>query len=177
MALPDYIRVTQGTAIIAGSSGATGVTHTFSLDALANGAAQQSVLIDFGATFPRRVAVYFRVETGTAPTAGNTTELYIVSSWDGTTWPAKVTGSDGSYTLGTSDANLKQAGPPVVSLIATNDSNTVLGQDAVIYEPKGRYAVLIADNNLGVGYRDETTNSNNDSRVIIVPLPDTSEDT
>ena len=41
MPLPDYIEVTQGTAIIWGEAGATGptVTNTLSLDALANGAA------------------------------------------------------------------------------------------------------------------------------------------
>jgi hypothetical protein len=177
VAILNYIRVTQGTAIVLGPAGGAGVTHTMSLDALANGAAQQSVVIDFGATWPRRVAVYHRVETGTAPAAGTSSDVYIVSSWDGTTWAAKVGSGDGAYTLGTSDANLRQAGPPVVSLIATADANTVLGQDAVIWEPKGRYAVVICDNNLGVGYRDETTASDNGSRVVIVPLPDVSEDT
>jgi hypothetical protein len=37
MALPDYIQITQGTAIVWGESGATGptVTHKLSVDALA----------------------------------------------------------------------------------------------------------------------------------------------
>jgi hypothetical protein len=95
--------------------------------------------------------------------------LYLISSYDGSSWPAKVTGSDGAYTLGTADANLRQAGPPVVSLIATNDGNTVLIQAPVIWRPRGRYVVPISDNNLGQAYRDETTATDNGSRIILVP--------
>jgi hypothetical protein len=169
MALPDYIEVTQGTAIIWGESGASGVTAVCSLDALANGAARQGASVDLGANFADEYLVYFSVETGTAPTAGTTAEAYLVSSYDNTLWPAKVTGSDGAYTLGTSDANLRQAGPPVVSLVATNDGNTVLTQAPAIWRPRGRYVAPIIDNNLGQAFRDETTASDNGSRLILVP--------
>lgn len=169
MALPDYVEATQGTAIIWGEAGASGVTATLSLDALANGAARMGAAVDLGANFSEEYLVYLIIETGTAPTAGTTVDLYLVSSYDNTTWPAKVTGSDGAYTLGTSDANLRQAGAPVVSLIATNDSNTVLVQAPVIWRPRGRYVVPIVDNNLGQAIRDETTATDNDSRVILVP--------
>jgi len=177
MALPDYVRVTQGTAIVWGEAGASGVTATCSLDALANGAARQGASVDLGSSFARRYAVYLHVETGTAPTAGTTVDAYLICSRNNTDWGAKVTGSDGTYTLGTSDANLKQAGPPVISLIATNDANTVLIQPPVIWEPAGRYVTCIIDNNLGQAFRDETTATDNGSRLILVPLPDTSEDT
>jgi hypothetical protein len=169
MALPDYIEVTQGTAIIWGESGASGVTAVCSLDALANGAARQGASVDLGANFADEYLVYFSVETGTAPTAGTTAEAYLVSSYDNTLWPAKVTGSDGAYTLGTNDANLGQAGPPVVSLRATNDGNTVLTQAPAIWRPRGRYVAPIIDNNLGQAFRDETTASDNGSRLILVP--------
>jgi hypothetical protein len=171
MALPDYIEVTQGTAIIWGEAGATSptVTNTLSLDALANGAARMGASADLGAEFDDEYLVFMQVETGTAPTAGNTVELYLVSTWDTSYWPAKVTGSDASYTLGTSDANLRLAGAPVLSLIATNDGNTTLSQAPVIWRPRGRYVVPIVDNNLGQAFRDETTASDNNSRVILVP--------
>ena len=169
MALPDYIEVTQGTAIIWGESGASGVTAVCSLDALANGAARQGASVDLGANFADEYLVYFSVETGTAPAAGTTAEAYLVSSYDNTLWPAKVTGSDGAYTLGTSDANLRQAGPPVVSLVATNDGNTVLTQAPSIWRPRGRYVAPIIDNNLGQAFRDETTATDNGSRLILVP--------
>jgi hypothetical protein len=169
MALPDYIEATQGTAIIWGEAGASGVTATLSVDGLANGAARQGASVDLGANFADEYLVYLQVETGTAPTAGNTVEVYLLSSWDNTNWPAKVTGSDGAYTLGTSDANLRQAGPPAITLIATNDGNTVLTQAPTIWRPRGRYVAPIIDNNLGQAFRDETTATDNGTRIILVP--------
>ena len=169
MPLPDKIQIAQGTAIVWGEAGATGVTHTLSFDGLANGAARMGASADLGANWDDEYLVYYQIETGTAPTAGLTSDLYLISSYDGSSWPAKVTGSDGAYTLGTSDANLRQAGPPVVSLIATNDGNTVLIQAPVIWRPRGRYVVPISDNNLGQAYRDETTATDNGSRIILVP--------
>lgn len=169
MALPDKIQVTQGTAFVWGESGASGVTHAMSLDGLANGAARQGPYADLGANFDDEFLVYLAAETGTAPTAGTTVDLYLVCSHDGTNWPAKVSGSDASYTLGTSNANLRQAGNPVVSLVATNDTNTTLRQAPVIWRPRGRYVVPIFFNQLGQAIRDQATNSNNTSRVILVP--------
>jgi hypothetical protein len=172
MALPDSFKVSQGTAIIWGEAGASGVTHTLSFDALGNGSAIQGASADLTENWDRDYAVYLIIETGTAPTAGNTVDLYLVNSRDGSEWPAKVTGTAGSYTLGTSDANLRQAGPVVTSLIATADANTVLVQAPVVWRPIGRYVAPIADNNLGVAVRDETTATDNASRVILIPLVD-----
>ena len=169
MALPDYVEITQGTAIVWGEAGASGVTATLSLDGLANGAARQGASVDLGANFADEYIVELRVEAGTAPTAGNTVELYLISSTDNSNWPAKVTGSDGAYTLGTSDANLRQAGPPVATLVATNDGNTVLIQNQSIWRPRGRYVSPIVDNNLGQAFRDEMTATDNGSRVILTP--------
>ena len=169
MALPDKLQITQGTAIVWGEAGASGVTHTLTWEALANAAARMGASADLGANFEDEYLVFLVVETGTAPTAGLTLDLYLVCSHDNTNWPAKVTGSDAAYTLGTSDANLRQAGAPVVALIATNDANTVLRQAPVIWRPRGRYVVPIVDNNLGQAVRDETTATDNDSRVILVP--------
>lgn len=171
MALPDNIKIQQGTAIIWGESGALNptVTNTLSLDALANGAARMGAVADLGATFDDEYLVFLVVETGTAPTAGTTVDLYLVCSYDNTNWPAKVTGSDAAYTLGTNNANLRLAGAPVISLIATNDTNTELWQSPVIWSARGRYVVPIVVNNLGQAIRDETTASDNDSRVILVP--------
>jgi hypothetical protein len=98
--------------------------------------------------------------------------LYLVNSRDGSEWPAKVTGSDGAYTLGTADANLRQAGPAVTSLVATADADTVLIQAPVVWRPIGRYVAPIVDNNLGQAIRDEATATNNGSRVVLVPLID-----
>ena len=169
MALPDYIDLTQGTAIVWGEAGASGVTHTLSVDGLANGSARMGASADLGADFAERYLLYILVETGTAPTAGLTVDVYLQFSFDGSTWPAKVTGSDGAYTLGTSDANLRQAGTPY-SLIATADADTVLVQSPFVITPRGRYVVPILDNNLGQAIRDEATATDNGTRIILVPL-------
>lgn len=161
---------TMGTPIIWGQPSASGVTHDITVDALANGSARMGAYADLGANFAQKYAVYLYVETGTAPAAGNSVDLYLVCSHDGTTWPAKVTGSDASYTLGTADANLMQAGVPVVSLRATADANTLLGHAPSLWTPKGRYVVPILDNNLGQSIRNETTDTDNGTRIILVPL-------
>lgn len=173
MALPDYIAKTQGTAIVWGESGGTDVTHALTCDALANGAACQGTYADLGANWDQEYAVYLIGETGTAPTAGTTLDAYLVSNYKTTDFPAKLTGTAGSYTLGTSDANLRQAGPPVVSLIATADGNQALEQAPSVWRPRGRYVAPILDNNLGQALRDRATASDNLTRIVLVPLRDT----
>jgi hypothetical protein len=169
MALPDYLQITQGTAIVWGESGATGVTAICSLNNLANGAAQQGASVDLGANFEDEYVAILAIETGTAPTAGLTFDLYFGWSHDNTNWPAKMTGSNGSYTLGTSDANLRQIGPIVVSLIATADANTLLIQQSAIIRPRGRYVAPLVDNNSAQAIRNQTTASDNKSRVYLIP--------
>ena len=95
--------------------------------------------------------------------------LFRSYSHDNTNWPAKMTGSNGSYTLGTSDANLRQIGPPAVSLVVTNDANTLLIQASSIVRPRGRYVAPLVDNNSGQGTRNQATASNNLSRVYLIP--------
>lgn len=179
MALPDFFDVRLGTPwIVWGEAGATSptVTHTLSVDGLANGSARMGQAADLGENMAARYLLYILAETGTAPDARTTVDVYLQWSPDNVIWPAKVTGSDGAYTLGTSDANLGQAGRPF-SLIATADADTVLTQDPFIITPKGRYVVPIFDNNLGKAIRDEATATNNGTRVILIPYRDVLNDT
>lgn len=172
MALPDYFKQGQGTAVVWGEAGATGaatVTNTLSLDALANGSGRMGASVDLGSTWDMDYAVYLWVETGTAPTAGNTVELYFGCSHDNSTWSGKVTGSDAAYP--TTVANNKLLlGPPVSILVAPNDANTILRQQPVIWRPPARYIAPVVVNLLGQAFRDEATATNNDSRVILVPI-------
>lgn len=168
MALPDYFKIEQGTAVIWGESGGSGVTKTLSLDALANGSGRMGASADLGATWDEEYAVYLEVETGTAPTAGNTVELYLACSYDNALWPGKVTGSDAAYPTTVVD-NKKQLGVPAAILIASADANTVLVQGPTIWRPQARYVTPVVVNLLGQAVRDQTTNSNNGSRVILVP--------
>lgn len=169
MPLPDYIQLTQGTAIVWGESGASGVTAVCSLNNLAGGSAQQGASVDLGANWEDEYTAILAIETGTAPTAGNTYELYFGFSHDNTNWPAKMTGSNGAYTLGTSDANLRQIGSPAVVLTVTNDGNTLLIQTGSIIRPRARYVAPLVDNNSGQATRNQGTASNNLSRVYLVP--------
>lgn len=169
MALPDYVQITQGTAVVWGESGASGVTATLSLNNLANGSARMGASVDLGANWEDEYTAILAIETGTAPTAGNTFEAYLGFSHDNTNWPAKITGSDAAYTLGTSDANLRQIGTPAVSLTVTNDGNTLLIQAGSIIRPRGRYVAPIVDNNSGQAIRNQTTASNNLSRLYLIP--------
>ena len=169
MALPDSIQIKQGTAIVWGESGASGVTATLSLNNLANGSARMGAAVDLGENWEDEYTAILAIETGTAPTAGLTYEAYFGFSHDNTNWPAKITGSDAAYTLGTSDANLRQIGVPAVSLMVTNDGNTVLVQAGNIIRPRGRYVAPIVDNNSGQAIRNQATASNNLSRLYLIP--------
>lgn len=170
MALPDYFTHSAGTQVIWGEAGASGVTNTLTFEALANGAARMGAEVDLGATWCQLYFVELVIETGTAPTAGNTVSLYLACSQDGTNYPGGVTGSDAAYKAGEEAEWLAQLGNAVTILKATNDANTVQRQAPVIWIPKGRYVAPIVFNQLGQAFRDEATATNNDSRVILTPV-------
>lgn len=177
MTLPDYLKIEPGPAIVWGEAGASGVTHTLSLDALADGTARMGAVADLGAQWDREYAVMLVVETGTAPTAGTGVQLYLPCTHSTSYYPGGVTGSDGAWP---SDSNedewALQLGTPVTTLFATNDGNTVQVQAPVIWRPSGRYVVPVVDNNLGQAFRDEATATDNASRVILVPLRELIQD-
>ena len=165
MALPDYFKISFGTAVIWGENGAAGVTNVLTFEALAAAAARMGAVADLGASWDEEHLAYLIWETGTAPTAGGTVSLYLVTTDDTGRYPANVDGSDGAYTV----ANLVRAGAPVVTLRVTNDANTIMRQAPTIWRPAGRYAVPIVVNNTSQAGRDEVTATDNDGRVILIP--------
>lgn len=169
MALPDYFKAELGTAVVWGPASGTGVTATLSINALASGSAYQGAYVDLGAQFEDEYVLEAQVETGTAPTAGKTVDVWLISTDDTSRWPAKVTGSDGSYTVGTADANLQQAGIPQLQIVVTADANTALTQQGIIVRPAGRYVTVIYRNGMDQAIRNQGTPANNLSRVILVP--------
>lgn len=170
MALPDYFKVEPGTAIVLGESGASGVTVTLSFDALADGSGRMSAEFDLGAQYDEWYAVYIFIETGTSPTAGNRLDVYAASSFDGTTYPGGVSGSDGAWPADGNEDEWAAQLEPIGPYIATNDTNTIGVQAPVLWRPKSRYNCIVVDNNMGQAVRDEATATNNDSRIIIIPL-------
>lgn len=160
-----------GTAVIWGEAGASGVTATLSLDALASGSARMGAAVDLGADWDQEYLVEAMIESGTAPTAGGSIDVYLACSRDNTTWPAGVTGSDGAWPSdGNEDEWALQLGAPAISVIATNDANTLQVQQPVRWRPSGRYVAPVVDNNWSQAVRDETTATNNDSRIKLTPI-------
>lgn len=171
MALPDYVTREQGTAVIWGEAGASGVTNTLSFDALASGSAIMGASADLGANWHEEHILQLIIETGTAPTAGTAVDAYLAYSYDNSTWPAGVSGSAGAWPAdGDEDEWAKQLGTPAVSLIATADGNVTQVQNPVIVRPKARYVVPVVDNNMNQAVRDQATATNNTSRLILIPL-------
>lgn len=170
MALPDYIQSSQGTAVIWGEAGASGVTNTLSLDALASGSARMGASVDLGSNWEGEYILEARIESGTAPTAGGAIDVYLAWSTDNSNWPAGVSGSDGAWPAdGNEDEWAKQLGAPACSVIASNDGNTVQKQNAVVIQAKARYVTVVVDNNWDQAVRDEATATNNDSRIVLTP--------
>jgi len=172
MALPDFFVQQQGTPIIWGESGASGVTKALSFNNLLDGAARMGESQDLGENWDKEYIAIIMIETGSAPTAGNTVDAYLACSHNGTSWPGFVTGSNAVYALGANDQNLRQLGLPVISLSAANSGNVIQMQNPVIIRPTARYVSPVIDNNLGVAVRNETTATDNDSRFILIPLDD-----
>jgi hypothetical protein len=170
MALPDYFKIEPGTAIVWGDAGGTGVTHTLTLDALADGTARMGAVADLGATWDEEYMVMLVVQTGTAPAVSTRVDLYLPCTHSTSYYPGGVTGSDAAWPADSNeDEWALQLGAPVVSLIATNDADTTQVQAPVIWRPAARYVIPVVDNNLGQAFKDQATASNNTSRVILVP--------
>lgn len=170
MALPDYVLREQGTAVVWGEAGASGVTATLSFDALASGSGRMGAAVDLGADWEEEHVLVVVVESGTAPTAGLPFDVYLAGSHDNSNWPAGVSGSDGAWPAdGNEDEWARQLGSPAAVLISTNDGTTAQKQQPVVIVPPARYVVAVVDNNWDQAVRDEATATNNDSRIYLIP--------
>lgn len=169
-ALPDYFKIEPGTAVVWGEAGASGVTLTLTIDALASGSARMGAVCDLGATWDPEQTVIIAIESGTAPTAGGTVDLYLPSTHSTSYYPGGTTGSDAAWPSdGNEDEWAVQLGAPILSLVATNDGTTLQTQGGRVWCPPARYVVAVADNNMSQAVRDEATATNNDSRIFLVP--------
>ena len=159
-----------GTPIIWGENGATGVTNNWSVNGLASTSARMGAYADLGASFAQFYLAWLEVETGTAPSAGALFEAWLAWSYTTTKFPGKVDGTDAGYTVGTSDANLKQLGDPTVVLIATPDGNTELRQQSKLLVPRGRYVAPVLRNASSQAVRNTTPASSNKTRLLLYPV-------
>jgi len=163
--MPTYLLAEMGTAVVWGHPSGSGVTHNLSINNLANAAGRMGVYADLGATWNQLHILEAWVETGTAPTAGATCEVYLAFSRDGSNWPGKVDGTDAAYPA-TVASNKLQLGLPYV-LVATNDTNTTIRQNAVLVRPRAQYVAPVFVNLLGQATRNQATPANNTSRVFL----------
>jgi len=172
MTIQSYVRRTLGaTPIVWGQPSAAGVTNNITLDALASGSAREGVYADLGEYWDEDYLLEAMFESGTAPTAGANIDVYLIWSRDGTTWPGGTTGADAAWPSdGDEDQWAKQLGVPAISVVSTNDGNTLQKQNPVVIRARARYVAVVVDNNWNQAIRDETTATDNDSRVKLTPI-------
>lgn len=177
MALPDYARVTTGTAITCRATGLGG-THLLTLTSLANGAARQGDKIDFGASRARRWRVVLKSEHAATPTARAVSELFMGWSSSGTAGtdnPGGLGGADAAYTgqssnLEDSLQQLSRCGDFVASALAT--ANVQVAELGII-EPPMRYGCPVLVNRTGAAYHSSATNMSLEFHPIVDVLEDT----
>lgn len=158
-----------------GESGATILGHArtlgLAIDALANGFAWQGEKLKLDPLYSEYILIS-TFETGTAPTAGTTIDVY--AAWGANLaaspstpygFPIGVTGSDGSFTA----AYRTTLGLPlpVIMQNVTNTENPGIARRVI---PQGNWFVPVIYNGSGQAIRNQTTNSDNKSGLVLYPL-------
>jgi hypothetical protein len=176
MALPDYFKVSAGTAkTIKNSSGDAAIT----LASLANGngtsaGGRQAVTLDLGATWAQRWRINTEFELAATPTAGNSINLY--ASFANATGAAfgNTSGTDAAYTgySNNLDASARQLELIGVHICTAQATSTVQKAFAGVFFPKGRYMNLVVDNRSGVAFHSTDTNQ----VITLTPLEESIED-
>lgn len=163
----------QGTAIIWGHTGGAGVTDACDLNGLGpSGAAREGAAKDLGSTFAEWWSLYVWMETGTAPTADLSVDVWLNWSHDNSNWSGTSTGTNSSYTIGTNDANLRSIGRGSQSgnVLVTATGNTLFKAGPFPVRAMSQYVSPIVVNRLNQALRTQGTASDHASRVILVPL-------
>lgn len=164
----------QGTPVVWGHTGGAGVTDVCDLNNLGpSGAAREGTAKDLGATFAEWWSLYVWVETGTAPTADLSVDVWLNWSHDNTNWAGGASGSNASYTIGSNDANLRLVGggAQAGNALVTNTANTLFKAGPFPVRARARYVSPIVVNRLNQSLRNQGTASDHASRIILVPLP------
>lgn len=167
MALPDYIRLENTTALTFKSSGGDAA---ITLASLANGSGRQSVKLDLGSARKERYRVKACFEIAATPTAGNTVDLYwapSTSATAGTDNPANVTGTDAAYSGYSSNltASIRQL-LFIGSFVCTAQATSTVQKGWVgTFAPPLRYGSLVVVNNSGAAFHSSDTNI----EVVLVP--------
>ena len=177
VALPDYFKVSEGTAkTIKSSAGTAAIT----LASLANGngtsaGGRQAATLDMGANWAQRWRLECNFELAATPTAGNAVNLF--GSWNTSTGAGdgNTSGTDAAYTgySNNIDAATKQL-EFMGSHICTAQATATVQKSLVgVIFPKGRYLNLVVDNRSGAAFHSTDTNQ----VITFTPLEESIEDT
>lgn len=163
-----YVFRTAQTPIIWGQPLASGVTRDLSINNLQPNAAQMGQAADLGEFYPALIELTLAYETGSAPASLAEISTYLAWSRNGTEWPGLVTGSDGAYTVGANDINLRPLGMNYPWL-ARPEANTLQRYFTYLIVPRGRWVAPVTHNRMAVPIRPQSPATANLSRITIVP--------
>jgi len=82
---------------------------------------RESTAIDNTSTLASDYLVSGKITTGTSPTTAKSIEVWVVPSWDGTTWPDVFDGTDSAETITTQ--NHKDACCKLVAYLKTDNTS------------------------------------------------------
>jgi hypothetical protein len=177
MVLPDFFKVSEGTAKTIRNSGGTAA---ITLASLANGngtsaGGRQSASLDLGANWAQRWRLECNFELAATPTAGNAVNLF--ASWNTATGAGdgNTSGSDAAYTgySNNIDAATKQLEFLGAHICTAQATSTVQKSLVGVIFPKGRYLNLVVDNRSGAAFHSTDTNQ----VITLTPLEESIEDT
>ena len=176
MALPDFFKVSEGTAKTIRNSGGTAA---ITLASLANGngtsaGGRQSATLDMGANWAQRWRLECNFELAATPTAGNAVNLF--ASWNTATGAGdgNTSGSDAAYTgySNNIDASTKQIEFLGSHICTAQATSTVQKSLVGIIFPKGRYLNVVVDNRSGAAFHSTDTNQ----VITFTPLEESIEE-
>jgi hypothetical protein len=178
VALPDYFRVSSGTAkTIKNSGGDAAIT----LASLANGngtsaGGRQAATLDLGEKWAQLWVISTEFELAATPTAGNAINLWA-SFTDATgAGGANTSGTDSAYSgySNNIDAATKQLDWIGAHICTAQATATVQKMPvAGVFMPKARYLNLVVDNRSGAAFHSTDTNQ----LIKLKPLNESVEDT
>jgi hypothetical protein len=177
MALPDFFKVSAGTALtIKNSGGSAAIT----LASLANGngtsaGGRQAVTLDLGEKWAQRWRIDTEFELAATPTAGNAINLFGSYSNSTGAGLGNTSGTDAAYTgySNNIDAATKQLEFLGAHVATTQATATVQKALVGVIFPKARYLNLVVDNRSGAAFHSSDTNQ----VIRLTPLEQSIEDT
>ena len=148
----------------------------FNFEGVTNNSYRQSAKVDLGENRARRYKCRAALEFATAPTAGNTVDVYWApspSATAGTANPAGASGTDSAYTgySSNADASIKQADFIGYFSCTAQATATIQVGEVGILEPSERYGSLIVKDASGVTLHSDAV----EIHIVLDPIVEESQ--